>query len=85
MTSKKELEMQLREFRDVGYCWEVGEGEVGVACIAAPIFGPNKKILAATSITGTTLQITEENTNALGNLVKRYASVMSARLGGERG
>ncbi|MGI9071566.1 MAG: IclR family transcriptional regulator [Bryobacteraceae bacterium] len=83
ITSAGALERQFQEFRRAGYCWEFSEGEAGVACVAAPVFGPDHQVLAAVSITGTTHQITKANLRTLGTLVKRYAQQMSIRLGDE--
>jgi DNA-binding IclR family transcriptional regulator len=83
ITSAAALEKQFQGFRRSGFCWEFGEGEANVACIAAPIFGPDHEVLAAVSITGTTHQITRANLRSLGRMVKRYAQQMSTRLGDE--
>jgi IclR family acetate operon transcriptional repressor len=82
ITSVRELETQFRAFRRVGYCWEINEGEVGVACIAAPVLGPGGEVMAAISLAGSTQQITKSNLRTLGLLVRRYGELMSARLGG---
>lgn len=81
ITVKPQLEKQLRQFQRLGYAWEVNEGEPGVACVAAPIFGPERILLAAVSVTGTTHQINDERMPALGVQVKHFADAMSARLG----
>ncbi len=81
ITSKAHLRKQLDQFRRCGYTWEISEGEDGVACIGAPLFGPEGAVLAATSVTGTTHQITEEKIADLGTIVKKFAELMSARLG----
>jgi DNA-binding IclR family transcriptional regulator len=81
ITVKHQLEKQLQQFQHLGYAWEVNEGEPGVACVAAPIFGPDHILLAAVSVVGTTHQITEERIPALGVQVKQFADAMSARLG----
>jgi DNA-binding IclR family transcriptional regulator len=82
ITSLRSLEAQFRNFRKVGYCWEIGEGEVGVACIAAPVFGPDQEVIAAISLAGSTQQITKSNLRKLGLLVRRYGDLMTAKLGG---
>ena len=82
ITSTEALEAQFRKFRKVGYCWEISEGEVGVACMAAPVFGPDREVLAAISLVGSTQQITKANLGQLGSLVRRYGERMSERLGG---
>jgi DNA-binding IclR family transcriptional regulator len=81
ITSKAVLLKQLRGFRKTGYSWEIGEGELGVACVAAPILGRDRAAIAAISVTGTTNQITKTSIASLGASVKRYAQKMSARLG----
>jgi len=82
ITSADALEAQFLKFRRVGYCWEISEGEVGVACIAAPVFGPDKEVIAAISLVGNTQQITKANLRKLGLLVRRYGELISAKLGG---
>jgi DNA-binding IclR family transcriptional regulator len=81
ITVRQQLEKQLRQFRQLGYAWETNEGEPGVACVAAPIFGDGGAMLAALSVTGTTHQIDEHRLKALGPLVRKFADGMSARLG----
>jgi IclR family transcriptional regulator, KDG regulon repressor len=81
ITSRDVLEQQLTKFRRLGYTWEINEGEWGVACVAAPVFGPRHEVVAAISLTGTTQQITKSRLPALGALVRRYAGSMSAQLG----
>jgi DNA-binding IclR family transcriptional regulator len=83
ITSPPALIRQLRAFRRLGYCWERNEGEVGLGCVAAPIFGSGHEVLAALSLTGTSQQVSSARTPALGNLVKKYAQQMSRRLGDE--
>jgi len=81
ITIRQQLDKQLKEFHRLGYAWEVNEGEPGVACVGAPIFGPEQQLLAAVSVVGTTHLIHEETIRPLGRLVKRVADAMSARLG----
>jgi DNA-binding IclR family transcriptional regulator len=81
VTVRQQLEKQLHQFRRLGYAWEINEGEPGVACVAAPIFGGADEPLAAVSVTGTTHQISADRIAALGPLVKKFADAMSARLG----
>jgi DNA-binding IclR family transcriptional regulator len=81
ITNKAALLRQLRSFRKAGYSWEIGEGELGVACVAAPVLDRDKTAIAAISVTGTTNQITKTSVASLGASVKKYAQQMSARLG----
>jgi DNA-binding IclR family transcriptional regulator len=84
ITSKPVLMKELQLFRARGFTWEINEGEVGVACVAAPIFGAQGQLLAAISLTGTTSQISKTTMKPLGALVKRYAGIISGQLGGGR-
>jgi DNA-binding IclR family transcriptional regulator len=81
ITVREQLEKQLRHFRRQGYALEISEGELGVACVAAPIFGEGGVALAAVSVTGTTYQISEDRMPSLGLMVKKFANAMSVRLG----
>lgn len=81
VTSRRVLENQLRSFRGLGYTWEMEEGETGVTCVAAPLFGHGGDLAAAVSVAGTIQQIPKSRTTELGALLRRYAQVMSARLG----
>ena len=81
ITSKRHLERQLDEIRHRGYSWELNEGEVGIGCVAAPVFDDRDQVVAAVSLTGTAHQITRAEIPRLGSLVKRFARQMSARLG----
>jgi DNA-binding IclR family transcriptional regulator len=82
ITSADALEAQFLKFRRAGYCWEISEGEVGVACIAAPVYGPGEEVIAAISVVGSAQQITKANLRKLGTLVRRYGDLISAKLGG---
>lgn len=83
ITVRQQFEKQLRQFRHLGYGWEINEGELGVTCVAAPIFGGKDVAVAAVSITGTTQQVGDDpmKVKPLGELVKKYADAMSVRLG----
>jgi len=81
VTSRRVLEEQLRSFRRVGYAWEMEEGETGVACVAAPLFGNRDQLVAAVSVAGTIQQIPKRRIKDIGLMVKRYAQMMSAQLG----
>lgn len=83
ITSSDALEKQFRSFRSRGYSWEISEGEVGIACIAAPIFGPDQDVIAAISVAASTQQITKANLRTIGPLVRHYADRISAKLSGD--
>jgi DNA-binding IclR family transcriptional regulator len=85
ITVRSQLEKQLQQFRRLGYAWEISEGEVGVACVAAPILGLEGTVPAAISVGGSTHQISGDRIPEIGAAVKRYANLMAARLGSNAG
>ncbi len=48
------LERALRDIRTNGTSYDHEESHLGVSCVAAPVFGADKKIRAALSVTGQT-------------------------------
>jgi DNA-binding IclR family transcriptional regulator len=83
VASKRALEKQLAEFRSLGYSFEIDEDVIGVGCVAAPVFGPGRRLLGAISLAGTTQQIHAGTLADLGKVVRRYANQMSTRLGAD--
>jgi IclR family transcriptional regulator, KDG regulon repressor len=81
VTSRPALVKQLRTFRRLGYSWERNEGEIGLGCVAAPIWGPGHEVLAALSLSGATHQISK--ISSLGGIVRKYSQQMSRRFGAQ--
>jgi DNA-binding IclR family transcriptional regulator len=52
VTSPDALRRVLAAIPDRGWATEREEGNIGVACVAAPIFGPLNVVVAAVSVTG---------------------------------
>jgi IclR family transcriptional regulator, acetate operon repressor len=50
ITSRDELERQLREVRRTGLATEVGEVVRGMACLATPVWSDDRTVLAAVSV-----------------------------------
>lgn len=61
ITDKKKLIEEMEEIRKNGYGTDNEERELGVSCIAAPIFDLNNEVMASISISGPTARFTEEN------------------------
>lgn len=77
ITSKSTLLTELARVRQCGYAMDDEEEELGIRCIAAPIFsGP--AAIAAVSVTGTTLQIEPDDIDRVVTSVKRAAARISA-------
>jgi DNA-binding IclR family transcriptional regulator len=64
-----------------GYAIDDEEDEIGLRCIGAPVFDHTGTVIAAISVSGTTVQITLENLRHLAHRVKDTASVISRVLG----
>lgn len=61
ITDKTKLIEEMEEIRKNGYGTDNEERELGVSCIAAPIFDLNNEVMASISISGPTARFTEEN------------------------
>lgn len=52
ITDREQLEEQLEAFTKLGYSIDDEENEEGLFCLAAPVFGADRKIQAAISVAG---------------------------------
>ncbi len=81
ITDIEKLKQQLKEIRRDGYSLDDEEIEIGLRCIAAPIFNYRKEVIAALSISGPTMRITDERLRKIAELTKEAAKKISNRLG----
>lgn len=58
--NKEQFMLQLKEIKDCGYATSVGERELGVAAVAAPIYNRTGKLIAALSVSGPANRLTQE-------------------------
>jgi len=82
ITSAHKLKSQLAQVRKVHYAFDDEEDEIGLRCIAAPIFNHLGRAVAAVSVSGSVSQITPENRGSLAQKVTKAALAISAELGG---
>ncbi len=80
-TDRDRLEAELAEVRRLGYATTVGELEPGLVAVAAPVFGGGGAAVAAISISGPQMRLDPGMLPALGGLLLRETSDLSARLG----
>jgi DNA-binding IclR family transcriptional regulator len=52
ITDREELEKELYQYSLIGYTIDDEENEEGLYCVAAPIFGADRRIQAAISVAG---------------------------------
>lgn len=81
ITDTEKLRQQLSEIKKKGYSIDDEEIEIGLRCIAAPIFNARKEVVAALSISGPTMRITEDRLAEMAGLAKETAYKISVRLG----
>jgi IclR family acetate operon transcriptional repressor len=74
-------ESELETIRARGYATAVDELEHGLSALAAPVFGPGGRVLAALSISGPTIRLTSERMTGLVPLLLEQARELSSRLG----
>lgn len=75
------LRRELGLCRDQGFALDDEEREVGVCCVAAPIFDRIGRCVAALSISGPTTRMSRQRALALGPIVRQAADACSAQLG----
>ncbi|NPV51967.1 MAG: IclR family transcriptional regulator [Firmicutes bacterium] len=78
---KEVLTKELDDIRSRGYAVDNMEHEVGVRCIAAPIWDRTGKVVASLSVSGPSIRITEERIPELARLVVSTTKDISAELG----
>ena len=61
ITSSKALKKELEEIKKMGYAFDNEERELGVECIAAPIFDFDKQVIAAVSVSGPKARFDQES------------------------
>ncbi|MDP9219963.1 MAG: IclR family transcriptional regulator [Actinomycetota bacterium] len=74
ITSPVALQRELAAIPDRGWAFDREEGNVGVSCVAAPIFGPEGHVVAAISVTGASTQVREDR---IGPAVRLAAAAAS--------
>lgn len=80
VTDPEELKGELEHTRERGYALDSEEMEEGVRCLAAPVFAPDGKILAAMSISGPAGRLGESRLEELIPHIKRISSRLSEDL-----
>jgi IclR family transcriptional regulator, acetate operon repressor len=81
ITRKKQLRACLDDIRREGYATAVEELELGFVAIGAPIFNAEGRVIAAASLGGTRVRLTEARIPEIGRLVHDATSRISHRLG----
>jgi IclR family KDG regulon transcriptional repressor len=80
----KTLAAELELTRKRGYAVDDMEHEVGVRCIAAPIWDSTDKVVASLSISGPSIRLTETTIPALAQLIMATTKEISKELGAKK-
>lgn len=69
LTTKEELLDEIEDIQERGYGFDYEEREIGVSCIAAPIFDIHREVIACITISGPTARFTDENKRKWGKII----------------
>lgn len=81
LTTADDLREDLQQSRERGLAIDDEEREIGVRCVAAPIFDRSGSCVAAISISGPTTRFTSDLADEAGGLVHDAAAALSHQLG----
>jgi IclR family transcriptional regulator, KDG regulon repressor len=81
ITNKDAFLQELIRVKQKGYALDLEENEYGITCIAVPIFDHSGKVIAAISISGTTIRMTDKRLDILQERMRQIGIQISARLG----
>jgi len=78
--SKRALQQQLEVIRKTGYAVDDEEFDIGVRCIAVPVFDFRNKVIGSIGISGPASRITPERLSALAAVVVEIGKALSERM-----
>jgi IclR family acetate operon transcriptional repressor len=81
IVDRDRLESELRTARTQGFATIVDELETGLAAVAAPIRDADGAVVAALSVAGPTVRLTEHRLALLGRVAIEQAHAVSTQLG----
>lgn len=81
ITDRQQLLDHLERIREAGYSIDDQEREIGLRCVAAPIFNSRRQVIAAISVSGPSSRITREKIAELSQMLKQATQEISRRLG----
>jgi DNA-binding IclR family transcriptional regulator len=81
ITSLARLRRDLELVRERGFALDDEENNVGVRCVAAPVFDAVGRVVASINVTGTTAQIGEDELAKVAEAVRDAARRVSEKLG----
>jgi DNA-binding IclR family transcriptional regulator len=82
ITSREAFVAELAATRARGFAFDREENELGICCVAAPVWDASGQAVAAVSISGAVVYIPPERLDALAQEVVACAAAISRELGG---
>ncbi|TCP19289.1 IclR family transcriptional regulator [Scopulibacillus darangshiensis] len=81
ITNKGRFLQELDDIKTKGYSLDLEENEYGIICIAVPVFDYLGKVMAAISVSGPSIRMSEDRIACLKQKIIESGSKISARLG----
>lgn len=81
ITNEEQFLEELKQVRERGYALDLQENEYGITCISVPLFDHTGKVIAAMSISGPSIRMTDERLQQLYTRMISIGKKLSARLG----
>jgi IclR family transcriptional regulator, KDG regulon repressor len=81
ITDRDALLKELEKVKQKGYALDLEENEYGIRCIAVPVFDYSGNVVAAVSISGPTIRMTDERIEKLQERIRYIGRQISERLG----
>ncbi len=81
ITDREAFFRELETVRQNGYALDLEENEYGIRCVAVPIFDYTGGVVAAISVSGPTIRMTDDRITLLTVRMRQIGKELSARLG----
>jgi IclR family acetate operon transcriptional repressor len=82
LVSRSALREDIELTRERGFAIDDEEHEIGLRCVAAPVYDENCDVLAAISVSGSSARISHADIERFGQLLRRKAADITINLGG---
>ncbi|GAA3624142.1 IclR family transcriptional regulator [Flavivirga jejuensis] len=80
ITNSKALLIELEQIKERAYALDMEELELGLICIAIPVFNKNKEVIASISVAGPSSRFKAENVQSYLSIIKKGAFEIEAHL-----
>ena len=80
ITNHESLNLHLREIREQGYAVDDEEMEIGIRCVAAPIYDTSQQVIATIGISGPAVRVTKERVGKIAKIIIQVSKDLTAHL-----